>query len=319
MTKVSVIIPVYGVEKYIERCARSLFEQTLNDIEFIFVNDCTPDKSIDILERVLKDYDSRINQTKIIHHRINKGLPQARKTGLQYVTGEYVIHCDSDDWVDVSMYKKMYDKAIQYNSDLVICDYTISDGNKRTEKVFEKDVSDCSREVVFQRLLTSSDLNPVWSSMAKQELYEDMMFPVGAMSEDKTIMIQLAWKAKNITYLPEALYYYFMSDTSIVRTRNIESNLYKFEQSMGNRSVILDFIKREKIEIPRKQKVAFLFSPKIGLIEDYLQDKECRDQWINTYPLSTWDVIVNKYISTKDKVKYLACNFCALLYSKFQR
>ena len=100
MPKVSVVIPVYGVEKYIERCARSLFEQTLDDIEYIFVNDCTKDRSIDILNEVINDYPARKQQIRIVHHKENKGLPFARQSGWQVATGEYVANCDSDDWVD---------------------------------------------------------------------------------------------------------------------------------------------------------------------------------------------------------------------------
>ena len=81
MPKLSVVIPVYGVEKYIERCARSLFEQTLDDIEYIFVNDCTKDGSIDILNAVINDYPARKEQVRIVHHEKNKGLPFARQSG----------------------------------------------------------------------------------------------------------------------------------------------------------------------------------------------------------------------------------------------
>ena len=91
--RVSVCIPVYGVEKYIERCARSLFEQTMTDgIEFIFVNDCTKDNSIEILEKVLEEYPHRKEQVKIIHHEKNRGLVAARNTGLEHATGDYIIH-----------------------------------------------------------------------------------------------------------------------------------------------------------------------------------------------------------------------------------
>ena len=318
MPKVSVLVPVYGVEKYIERCARSLFEQTLDDIEFIFVDDCTPDRSIEILKSVIEKYRLRLAEKKydvrIERMPTNSGLAAVRRHGIQLATGDYIINCDSDDWVDVTMYEKMYHHAIQHNSDLVICDYIISNGHKESEKVFRKNISDCSRYEVFKRLLTSSALNNVWSAMAKRDLFEDMMFPVGAMSEDKTIMIQLAWKAQKITYLPEALYYYFMSENSIVRTRNLKSNFYKFEQSMGNRTVILDFIKREKIDIPENLIIPFLFAPKIGLIEDYLNDNDCRNKWMNTYPISTWNILTNEYISLKEKIKYLLCYLYALLY-----
>lgn len=109
--KISVIIPVYGVERYIEQCACSLFEQTMQDgIEFIFVDDCSPDKSIEILENVLREYPHREQQVKIIRHTENQGLGGARKTGMEYATGEYIIHCDSDDWVEPECMKRFIEK-----------------------------------------------------------------------------------------------------------------------------------------------------------------------------------------------------------------
>lgn len=92
MSKVSVIVPVYKVEKYIERCARSLFNQTLDDIEYIFVDDCSPDRSIEILNQVIGDYPRRKDQVQIIHHASNQGLALARQTGLKAATGEYIAH-----------------------------------------------------------------------------------------------------------------------------------------------------------------------------------------------------------------------------------
>ena len=98
MVKVSVCIPVYGVEQFIERCACSLFEQTMRDgIEFIFVDDCSPDNSVQRLEEILKRYPERQAQVSIIHHEKNMGLVRARKTALEAACGEYIIHCDSDD------------------------------------------------------------------------------------------------------------------------------------------------------------------------------------------------------------------------------
>ena len=106
MPKVSIIIPVYGVEKYIERCARSLFEQTLDDIEYLFIDDCTPDKSVEILKRVLEEYPHRKSQVVIHRMEQNSGQAKVREWGMQNATGEYVIHCDSDDWVDIHMYER---------------------------------------------------------------------------------------------------------------------------------------------------------------------------------------------------------------------
>ena len=141
MIKVSVCIPVYGVEKYIERCARSLFEQTIMDgIEFIFVNDCTKDKSIEILEQVVEKYPQRKNHVKIINRQRNGGLVAARNTALEHAAGDYIIHCDSDDWVDRDLYEKMYEQAVVSGADLVcapiVCEYTNgTEGSEITPRI----------------------------------------------------------------------------------------------------------------------------------------------------------------------------------------
>ena len=131
MPKISVIVPVYNVEKYIERCARSLFEQTLEDIEYLFIDDCTQDRSIDILLQVLEEYPNRKQQVLIHHMARNSGQAIVRKWGMMNASGEYVIHCDSDDWVDNELYYLMYDKAISEQLDVVICDCNRTDGVSR--------------------------------------------------------------------------------------------------------------------------------------------------------------------------------------------
>ena len=135
MAKISICIPVYGVEKYIEQCARSLFEQTIiEDVEFIFVNDCTKDKSIDILKNILREYPQRIKQTKIISHEHNSGLVAARNTALKHSTGDYIIHCDSDDWVDFDFYEKLYNQASKTDADVVFAPILIEFVNNEREK-----------------------------------------------------------------------------------------------------------------------------------------------------------------------------------------
>ena len=121
--KVSIVIPVYNVEKYIERCVRTLFAQTLDDLEYIFVDDCSPDNSIDVMLKVLEEYPVRKPQVKLIRHEINQGVSQSRQDGVEAATGEYIIHCDPDDWVELDMYEQLYTKAKETNADLVLCDY----------------------------------------------------------------------------------------------------------------------------------------------------------------------------------------------------
>ena len=124
--KISVIIPIYKVEALIERCATTLMEQTLRDVEYIFVDDATPDRSIEILQNVISRYPERKEQIHIVHHVINKGLPAARNTGLSMAQGEYIFHCDSDDYVEPAMLEELYGIAEKKNADIVWCDWYLT-------------------------------------------------------------------------------------------------------------------------------------------------------------------------------------------------
>ena len=176
MPKVSVIIPVYGVEQYIERCARSLFEQTLDDIEYLFIDDCTPDKSIEILKQVLEEYPQRKNQVVIHRMEHNSGQAKVREWGMRNATGEYVIHCDSDDWVDVHMYEDMYKKAKENNADVVLCDYYESDG---VSKKLMNDFLPNKVEDTMSSTLLKKTRSVLWNKLVRRSIYKNnIMYPV---------------------------------------------------------------------------------------------------------------------------------------------
>ena len=129
MHKVTVVVPVYNAESCIEKCVRSLFEQTLDDIEYIFVDDCTPDNSMEVLDKMLKLYPERAESTVIIRHEKNTGQSGARRDGMKVATGEFIIHCDADDWVDLDMYESMYNKAKAEGVEAVCCDIVMEFDN----------------------------------------------------------------------------------------------------------------------------------------------------------------------------------------------
>lgn len=122
--KISVIIPIYNVERYIGKCAHSLFGQTLKEIEYIFVDDCSPDKSIQIAQDILSGYSDRAPHVKIIRHAHNSGVAAARTTGMKVATGEYIAHCDPDDWMELDGYEALYHKAKETDADITSCLYT---------------------------------------------------------------------------------------------------------------------------------------------------------------------------------------------------
>ena len=117
--QVSVIIPVYNSSDFIGRCCDTLFGQTLQSIEYIFVDDCTPDKSIQIIEQVLAEYPHRVNQVKIIHHNRNRGLAAARNTAIESCTGEFLTHVDSDDWIELNAVEALVNKQQENDADIV--------------------------------------------------------------------------------------------------------------------------------------------------------------------------------------------------------
>lgn len=125
MPKVSVIIPVYNASKFLERCCNSLFSQSLDDMQFIFVDDCSIDNSVEIVKDVLMQYPNRQNQVKIVRQTTNQGVSIARQRGLEESMGEFVIHCDADDMMDSNMYQVMYEEAIKQNAEIVFCDFML--------------------------------------------------------------------------------------------------------------------------------------------------------------------------------------------------
>lgn len=124
--KVSIVIPIYNVEKYIKQCAESIFEQTYPNLEIIFVNDKTNDDSIDILMHTLDNYPSRAEQTIVINHETNKGLATARNTGIKNCTGLYVICIDSDDYIDKNMITNLMQIAVTNDYDIVAASFYIN-------------------------------------------------------------------------------------------------------------------------------------------------------------------------------------------------
>lgn len=214
--KVSVLIPIYGVEKYIERCAHSLFNQTMiDDIEFIFVNDCTPDESMTLLQRVIDQYPHRKGQITIINHEKNQGLAVARVTALMAAKGDYVIHCDSDDWVDHSLYERMYSKAIEEDADIVVCSYVKNSGKSST--VISQELCPSREENAKSMLLLSKLHTILWNRLIKRSFYlnnQPSCPPEISLCEDVLVTIPLHLSTEKVSLLTEPVYYYYNCNNS---------------------------------------------------------------------------------------------------------
>lgn len=220
----SVIVPIYNVEKYIERCTTSLMEQSYDNIEYIFVDDCTADNSINLLESLLKSYPTRLDQVRVIRHDVNKGLPTARNTGLKQAEGVYVFHCDSDDWLDVNMITDMVEAALCTGADIVYSDFYLSfHKNER----YMKQPQYTSPEACIRGMLSGKMKFNVWNKLVRRKLYVDnnVWFPDGrSMGEDMT-MFRLFCHARGVAYLNSAYYHYIQTNPNAFTKRMSEAQL----------------------------------------------------------------------------------------------
>lgn len=210
--KISVIVPIYKVEPFIARCAKSLMEQTLTDVEYIFVDDASPDGSIAMLLKVLADYPKRSNHVKILTHTENKGLPAARNSGLAVAQGEYIFHCDSDDFVEPDMLDQLYRKATDIDADIVWCDWWLSFA--KNERYMKQPEFHTPIDALKGMLSGVMKFN-VWNKLIRRSLYVEnkIEFPAGyGMGEDMTIM-RLFARASKVAYLPKAFYHYVQLNT----------------------------------------------------------------------------------------------------------
>ncbi|WP_216829046.1 glycosyltransferase [Alkalihalobacterium elongatum] len=259
--KVSIILPVYNVESYLERCLGSLLAQTMSDFEIIAVNDGSTDKSLDILN----EYASKDQRMKVIDKE-NGGVSSARNAGLEVAKGDYIGFVDPDDWVDKEMYEVMYKTALIDRADIVMCSYMREFGSHTKEKQFNlpEKVSYKGREVqqkIMRRLvgpLKEEVANPelldawgtVWSKLYRTEIIKanNLTFTdlnVIGTNEDSLFNIQAFYYTKSFTFINKPYYHYWRANSSSVTTgykpQLIEKWLNLFQ-------IIEEFLKEKKMD-----------------------------------------------------------------------
>lgn len=226
-SRVSILVPVYGVEKSIERCARSLFEQTYNDIEYIFVDDHSLDKSVDILSRVLMDYPQRTPHVRIIRKEKNTGLADTRNTAVENCQTEYLMHVDSDDYIDRNAISECMD-LIEENIDIVTIGVErIRHGSSSFDKIeWSPDPQEMTRKIIVHEVH-----NGIWGRLIRTSLYKDnnIRVEVGrGMSEDLQVVPKLFYYARRTVYTDKVFYHYVFNESSYVASFSID----KFRQSL---------------------------------------------------------------------------------------
>ena len=291
--KISVISPFYKVAPFIERCAESLLNQTLQDVEFIFVDDASPDESRAILEKVIEKHPDR--NVRIVTHEVNKGLPAARNTGLAEATGDFIYHCDSDDWVETDMLEKMYKAAIDNQADFVYCDFWMQ-FEKSARYMVNPTYTD-PEQMIKEGFLAGLMKYNVWNKLIKRSLYDGLSFPAGhGMGEDMTIILA-ATKATRVAHVPEALYHYVKLNMNAFSNTFSERHLTDIQ---FNTARTLEGLK--DWDVPEKDKYLSFFKLNIKLPFLLSGDKNQYRLWKEWFPESDKYVLENKHLPFRTRL-----------------
>ncbi|MDY3266612.1 MAG: glycosyltransferase [Phocaeicola sp.] len=226
-TILSVVIPVYNVEKFIGHCVKSLMEQSLYNIEYIFIDDKSTDNTLKCLKEYIKKYPERKGYVTIIENKANLGPSKSRNIGINIAKGEYITFCDSDDWIENNMYEVMIDSAQDNNCDMVWCDFI---DVYQTKKIYRSQISEEDPTKFIHNILSSKCHGALWNKLFKRKILitNQIRFNENIrMWEDLLFTINLLIFSKKIKYINKGLYYYNQTNNSSLLSK---INKKKIEQ-----------------------------------------------------------------------------------------
>jgi len=284
MIKVSVIVPFYNVEQYIEKCLDTLVNQTLKEIEIILVNDGSKDKSKDIVKKYLEDYPEKI----VYLEKENGGLSDARNYAIPYAKGEYIAFLDSDDYVEKNMYNDMYEKAKQENSCMVECDFYWEYKDKRKQ--------DIGKEYKEKKEMLKNIRVVAWNKLIKREILEktQIKFPKGYRYEDVEFTYKLIPYLEKVSFLRKPYVHYIQRQGSISNSQNERTKeifdvlehvieYYKEKQLYEQYKEVLEYIY-----------VRYAFCSSLKRVAK-IQNKDIKEKLL----MKTWENVIDKFPNWK--------------------
>ncbi len=313
---VSVIIPVYNVESYVERCVKSIIAQSYTNIEIILVDDGSTDHSGDICDRLHKD-DKRI----IVIHQDNKGLAGARNTGIDKARGEYICFVDSDDYVHPDYVKYLLGICIDNDCEIGICGYYSTEGIETFHEVdWNKKAAVYSKKQIFDSFYSDMHVPIVvaWNKIYKKSCIGDIRYSEGIIHEDEATTFIYLYNARKIAYSQEVLYYYFNRDDSITGQNYSERNLdilyaYKKRMDFYKEHGETEFFERE-CQFYLSEILSHYYKVYRYLGKDKRILSDLKKRYRSAYILSdrkNWDA--------KRRSLYLLCFYFPLLYGRLRK
>lgn len=292
--KVSVIVPIYNVEKFLEKCIDSILTQTYQNIEILLVDDGSSDRSGVMCDSYAKK-DSRIK----VAHKKNGGLSDARNAGLDIATGDLIAFVDSDDWVEPEYIQVLYDSMKKTGSDISICSfYRVKGENRRLYQVQNQKEAYESKEALKLLLLEKRCPNYVWNKLYKKKIFASLRFPKGKIWEDIYIMGDAFYSADKISFTNVPLYNYVWRGNSIIGSADVKEfieffkvMLYRYNRFKSDLNLLpylqYDLIAGYRLELYHC-KLKILNQDSYGVIMEHrMLMKQIIDRK-KVYPLLTW-------------------------------
>ena len=209
---ISIIIPVYKVEKYLEKCIQSVINQTYENLQIILVDDGSPDNC----GKICDEYAKKDHRIEVIH-KSNGGLSDARNKGLEIAKGEYIGFVDSDDYIEADMYEVLYNLLKQYNADVSICNFYTVSQEKIAIKNADNGIKEYNRIEILKEILLDNNIQSyAWNKLYKRELFGEIKYPVGKKYEDIGTTFYLLEKCNKVVVTGKPEYYYINRQDSIV-------------------------------------------------------------------------------------------------------
>lgn len=250
---VSIIIPIYKVEKYLNQCMTSIIHQTYFNLDIIMVDDGSPDLCPELCEQWRKR-DARIQ----VIHKNNSGLSDARNAGLRLAKGKFVMFVDSDDWISFNMVEHMVEAIERNEADMVVCQFVnvFPNGHMNQNYCGQVGQKIIDREKALQLLAEDRQItNHVWRKLYKKELIPVDIFPKGKNFEDIMVMPILVGKCKKIVYMDEPLYFYRQNAEGIVNSRTVQNIQDNYDAVIEACNVIKEICPSTDLAV-RKSKLA---------------------------------------------------------------
>ena len=304
---ISVIVPVYNVEEYVERCIRSILEQSYSNMEIILVDDGSTDNSSKICDLYAKK-DNRI----VVLHKENGGLSDARNAGIELIKGDYLTFIDSDDWVEKDYLEYLFELIDNNKTDVSICDFNYVDNEGKLfnspsndKKIYVWNQKDAIQQILNGNKIVTSSTGKLYKVYFFKEL--NLRFPVGRLFEDIPVSYDVLLNAKSVSYGNRALYNYYYRPGSISNMSFSPQRLHSVEHLEKALSKVI----AKYPEFSRDCKVA-MFRMNFGVVlcfDDKKENEKYRKEVIQNVQGTRTSVLFSKNTSLKWKIKAIVSFF----------